>query len=223
MPAGKITALRAQVNDPKRVNIFINGSFCLGVSLDTLSKEALFVGKELDAEGYERLAAAEGADKAFQAALRALEARPRSISELRDKLRRKEYAPEVIDRVIERLTGLGLVDDAAFARRWVENRMLMNPRGKGALRDELRRKGIARDTADVVLGDDELLGDQGEQAMAVARAALRKYASAPDKMTFTRKLGGFLQRRGFGFDTIRPVLDTLWHELQEQRTGEDDS
>ena len=215
MPAGKITALRAQINDPQRVNLFIDGSFALGVSLNTVSKEALFVGKELDAEEYARLAASETADKSFLAALRMLEARPRSVAEIRAKLRRKEFEPEAIERTLERLETLGLVDDAAFARRWVENRMLINPRGKGALRDELRRKGIDRVLAEDVLGDDELLGDQGEQALAVGRAALHKYAAAADKLTFTRKLGGYLQRRGFGFDIIRPVVDTLWRELRQ--------
>lgn len=215
MPAGKITALRVQVNDPQRVNLFIEGSFALGVSLNTVSKEALFVGKELDDEAFERLAASETADKSFQAALRMLEARPRSVAEIRDKLRRKEFEPEAIERTLDRLNTLGLIDDADFARRWVENRMLMNPRGKGALRDELRRKGIDRDIAEAVLGDGELLGDQGEQALAVGRVALHKYANASDKLIFTRKLGGYLQRRGFSFDTIRPVIDTLWRELQQ--------
>lgn len=215
MPAGKITALRAQANDPQRVNVFVDGSFALGVSLNTISKEALFVGKVLSEQEFERLAATENSDKAFQSALRLLESRPRTVAEIRDKLRRKEFAPELIDRALERLDSLGLVDDASFARRWIENRQLLSPRGKGALRDELRRKGIDREIADSVLGDNELLGDQGEQAMEIGRAALRKYADAPDKMTFTRKLGGYLQRRGFGFDTIRPVIDTLWQELHD--------
>lgn len=218
MPPGKITALRVQINNPQRVNLFIDEIFALGVSLNTLSKESLFVGMELSAEEFTRLETAESGEKAFQAALRALEARPRSVSEIRERLRRKEFAAEAIDQTLERLERLGLVDDASFARRWVENRQLLSPRGKNALRDELRRKGIDRDTTADVLADEDLLGDQSEQAMTVARAALRKYANAPDKMTFTRKLGGFLQRRGFGFDAIRPVVDTLWAEL---RTAKD--
>ena len=214
MPPGKITALRVQVNNPQRVNLFIDDVFALGVSLNTISKESLFVGMELSAEEFARLEAAEGGEKAFQAALRALEARPRSVSEIRERLRRKEFAPEAIQQTLERLERLGLVDDTSFARRWVENRQLLSPRGKNALRDELRRKGVDRDTATDVLADEDLLGDQGEQAMAVGRTALHKYVNAPDKMTFTRKLGGYLQRRGFGFDVIRPVIDTLWAELR---------
>jgi regulatory protein len=219
MPAGKVTALRAQVNDSQRVNVFIDGEFALGVSLNTISKEKVFVGKELTEEDYERIVASESADKALHAAMRSLEARPRSSSELRERLRRKEYAPEVIEQVLERLEGIGLVDDTAFARFWVENRQTYRPRGANALRNELRRKGVDRSITESVLDDDELVGDQEQQVMDLARKALRKYADAPDRMTFTRKLSGYLQRRGFTFDVIKPVIDTLWEEI---RTAKDD-
>jgi regulatory protein len=53
-----------------------------------------------------------------------------------------------------------------------------------------------------------------ERALALARGALRRYADAPDKFTFQRRLGGFLQRRGFTLDTIRPIIAILWQELQ---------
>jgi regulatory protein len=46
----------------------------------------------------------------------------------------------------------------------------------------------------------------------VARKALHKYASAPDRATFQRKLGGYLQRRGFSFETMKPILAELWEE-----------
>jgi regulatory protein len=220
MPAGTITALRAQVNDSQRVNVFINGEFAIGVSLDTISKEGLYIGKALSEEEYARVARAEGVDKAIQAALRFLEARPRSAAEVRDRLRRKEFEPETITAALDRLGELGLVDDAAFARFWVENRQICRPRGAGALRDELRRKGIDRAVADTIPNDDRLVGDEAEQVRTLARAALRKYASAADRATFMRRMGGYLQRRGFRFETIRPIIDQLWGEIQGQ-TAED--
>ena len=213
MPAGTITALRAQVKDAERVNVFINGEFALGVSLSTITKASLFVGKQLSAEEYTRLEQLESSDKAFQAALRFLEARPRSTAEVRERLTRKEFAPDAIDAALERLRQLELIDDTAFARRWVENRQIIRPRGIGALRDELRRKGIAADVAAQVLSDDELTGDQAERAISVARAALHKYANAADRPAFLRRMGGYLQRRGFSFDVIRPIIDQLWSEI----------
>ena len=216
MSAGTITALRAQAKDPQRVNVFVNGEFAIGVSLNTISKAGLYVGKALSAEEFARIEQAEGGDKALQAALRFLEARPRSVAEIRDRLRRKAFADEAIESAIDRLTALGMLDDSAFARFWVENRQASRPRGASALRDELRRKGIDRALADTILSDAELTGDEAGQAMTIARGALRKYAGAPDRATFQRRLGGYLQRRGFGFDTIGPIVDKLWTELRER-------
>lgn len=213
MPAGTITSLRAQAHDPQRANVFIDGAFAIGVSLNTIAKEGLHVGKHLSAEDYARIEQAEGVDKAVQAALRFLEARPRSVAEVRERLRRKELAPEVIEAAIGRLSELGLIDDSAFARFWVENRLVCRPRGVGALRDELRRKGVDRAVVDTILDDDALAGDEDARALALARGALRKYAGAPDRAAFARRMGGYLQRRGFSFDTIRPIVDRLWAEL----------
>jgi regulatory protein len=215
MPAGTITALRAQAKDPQRVNVFVNGEFAIGVSLTTIAKEGLYVGRTLSDEEYARVERAEGSDKAVQVALRLLEARPRSIAEIRDRLRRKEFGDDAIEAAIERLSALDMLNDATFARFWVENRQACRPRGASVLRDELRRKGINRDVVETILSDEELTGDEAGRALTLARAALRKYAGAPNRMTFQRRMGGYLQRRGFGFDVIGPIIETLWAELHE--------
>jgi regulatory protein len=214
MPAGTITALRVQAKDPQRVNVFVDEVFAIGVSLNTVANEGLYVGKALSDEEYARLEHTESSDKARHAALRLLEARPRSTTEIRQRLRRKDFADEAIEAAITRLNDLGLLDDAAFAHIWVENRQACRPRGVGALRDELRRKGIDRALVEATLSDEVLTGGEDERAMTIARGALRKYAGAPDRSTFQRRMGSYLQRRGFGFDTIGPILDTLWNELK---------
>ena len=212
MPAGVITALRAQAHDPQRVNVFVDGEFTIGVSLSTITREKLYVGKVLSEDDHARLEQAENTDKAVHVAIRALESRPRSSAEIHERLRLKGFAPLVIDVALARLRELGLVDDAAFSRFWVENRQAYRPRGANALRDELRRKGIDRSLVDAILDDTTLTGDEHEQAMTLARAAFRKYAGAPDRATFMRRMGGYLQRRGFDFETIRPIVDQLWNE-----------
>src|SRR5262245_42735658 len=214
MPAGKITALRAQAKDPQRVNVFVNGEFALGVSLTTITKTGLHVGKELSAEEFATLEQTESGDKAYLAALRFLEARPRSAAEVRTRLGRKDFAPEAIDTAIARLAELELIDDAAFARYWVENRQAYRPRGASALRDELRRKGIDADVTAEVL-DNALTDDEAAGAWELARGALRKYAGSRDRNAFMRRMGSYLQRRGYTFETIRPIVDQLWAEISE--------
>jgi len=221
MPAGKITALRAQAKDPQRVNVFVDGEFAIGISLTTITKTGLHVGKQLSAEEFAKLEQTESGDKAYLAALRFLEARPRSIAEVRARLGRKDYAPEAIDAAIARLAELELLDDAAFARYWVENRQAYRPRGVGALRDELRRKGIDADVTAEVL-DDALTGDEAASAWELARGALRKYAGSQDRNAFTRRMGSYLQRRGYTFEVIRPIVDQLWAEVSAGAESEGD-
>lgn len=213
MPEGTISALRLQEHDRQRVNVFIDGSFALGVSLETLTREQLYVGKQIDAQQWARLAAAESVSKALHAALRWLQARPRSIAEIRERLQRKQFAPETIEAVIARLTDLDMLDDAAFARYWVESRNRSRPRGQQALRSELARKGIDRETVAQTLRDEELVGDEHERARALARDVLPKYAQVADRATFQRRLGGYLQRRGFAYALIKPIVDELWREV----------
>lgn len=212
MPAGTITALRVQEHDAQRVNLFIDHTFALGLSLATVARERLYIGLYLDAPAYARIEAAESVEHAINTALRALEARPRSIAEISDRLRRKGFAPETIDTAIERLQGSGLLDDAAFARFWIENRQACRPRGRGALMAELRRKGVAAGVVDAAL-HTTLDDDECARAERLARAALRRYATVGDYHTFLRRLGGYLQRRGFGSETIRPIVERLWAEL----------
>src|SRR5215213_1599361 len=222
MPAGKITALRAQAKDPQRVNVFVNGEFALGVSLTTITKTGLHVGKQLSAEEFAKLEQIESGDKAYLAALRFLEARPRSIAEVRVRLGRKDFAPEAIDSAIARLAELELLDDAAFARYWVENRQAYRPRGAGALRDELRRKGIDADVTAEVL-DNAQTGNEAADAWGLARGVLRKYAESRDRNAFTRRMGSYLQRRGYTFEVIRPIVDQLWAEVSEAVDTEADA
>jgi regulatory protein len=216
MPTGKITALKAQINDSQRVNVFIDGTFAIGVSLKTLADEGLYVGMVLDDAAWERLDATEQARKALHAAARLLESRSRSIAEIRQRLSQKAFPPAAIDHAITRLTELGMLDDAAFSRAWVENRRSFRPRGTIALRAELRRKGVSSETIANVLAAADSADAERARAEQLAHDALSRYANAPDRATFTRRLGGFLQRRGFTLEVIRPVVDQLWNDLMSQ-------
>ena len=222
MPTGKISALKAQANDPQRVNVFIDDEFALGVSLTTLTSEGLFVGKAIDEETWERLAESEQRDKALRAAVRLIEYRPRTHTELHDRLKRKGYPEPAIEAALTRLHEIDLIDDAAFSEMYVASRSNTN-RSTRALRNELRRKGVAQPTIEEVLAEYDNTEAEHERAESVARNALKRYANAPDRLTFQRRLGGFLQRRGFDYETIGPIMQRLWEELEAERGDEAES
>lgn len=221
MPTGTITQLELQQHDRERINLYIDSVFALGISLRTLEQQGLYKGKVLSESDWQAIAQAEEIDKAYNAALVFLAARPRSSQEIRTRLRKREFPDEHIDLAIEKLAQIGLVNDAAFARFWVENRQQHRPRGARAIQAELSQKGVQRDLISEVLNELTDQDEEQERAFSVARSALRRYANEPTKMAFSRKMAGLLQRRGFGFDTIKPVLDQLWQELQNNAEPEE--
>lgn len=97
-------------------------------------------------------------NRAHDKALNFLSFRPRSCTEISRYLAQKGFSTETADAVLRRLQTAQLVDDAEFAAYWIANRAQFSPRGRRALWQELRQKGIARDVIETALADrnDEL-------------------------------------------------------------------
>ena len=210
--SGQITAVTPQARKAERVNVFLDGRFAFGLPADVAAMEGLAVGDELSAARVEQLLAVDAVAKATDAALRLLAHRPRSTRELRDRLRQKGYAAETIDAAVAKLEGWRYVDDAEFARFWVANREANQPRGRRLLEQELRRKGVDRELIRETIAEAEL--DEGETALGLGRAKLRTYVGL-EPPAVRRRLGAYLTRRGYGYDTVKPVLDQLLGELEE--------
>lgn len=206
--AGTITALKVQARNKSRVNVYLNDSYAF--SLADQVAAALRVGQVLSDAEIAALRREDSFQQAYERALNYLSYRARAQAEVERYLADKQYDEEVVQAVLARLTRVGLVDDVGFARMWVENRETLAPRSRRMLRHELRQKGVKPDDIAVALEDlDEV--DSGYRA-AMARA--NRYAHL-DRQTFDRRLGGFLLRRGFGYDVVREVLDRVWRESRE--------
>ena len=133
-----------------------------------------------------------------------LTGRARSRRELADKLRSRNVPDEIATRLLDRFTEVGLIDDAAFARQWVESRQAGKGLAKRALSDELRRKGVDPEVTREAL--DELDPDVEE---AAARRLVRKKLPSMrrlDHATATRRLAGMLARKGYPADLAMAVV-----------------
>jgi regulatory protein len=203
-----ITALSVQKRNPNRVNLYLDGEFAFGLA--RIVAAWLYVGQELSDEKIQELQAEDEREVGFQQALRLLNYRHRSESELRKNLSEHKYSEEVIEHVIERLKRSGLVDDQRFAQNWVENRSEFRPRSKRALEIELRQRGLDREAIEKATEevDDESLAYQAAQKQA---AKLRNL----DWLSFRQKMYAFLARRGFGYDVIGEVVRRVWSERSE--------
>lgn len=211
---GKVTALKVQQRNPRRVNVFLDGQFAFG--LERVAAAWLRIGQELSDEKIAQLQREDEGEKAYQQALKLLSYRPRSAAEVRKKLEQHDVPESRIADVLERLQRSGLLDDARFARDWAENRSEFRPRSRRALTIEMRRRGV----------DDEAIA-QAVSSLdddTLAYQAAIKYSRRLkdlDWQAFRQKLIGFLSRRGFSYGVAAPVVRRVWDEDHTNKMEEE--
>jgi regulatory protein len=146
--------------------------------------------------------------------LRKLAAQARTRHELAKALAARQVPEEIAQQVLDRMESVGLVDDAAFARDWVESRQQRRHLSKSALRRELQTKGVDRDQIEQAVadvgGEDEL-----EAAEALAGKKLAGMSGLPREVQY-RRLAGMLARRGFGSGVMSTVLSKVLRPGDEQ-------
>ena len=144
---------------------------------------------------------------AKNACYRLLKVRSRSEKELRDRLEAKGFDNATIERAVVELSEIGLIDDEAFARLWVESR-IKRPLGVHRLASELALKGINKQIIVQVLAEYSN-PRQEEEFVRQALAAKMKKLKGLDKKKIKQKLWGFFLRRGFSKDIVFDVLNEL--------------
>ncbi|MCG7236373.1 recombination regulator RecX [Corynebacterium sp. ACRQP] len=155
-------------------------------------------------------------------ALGLLDQRARSRAELRERLLKAEFEPQLVDEVLDDLAGSGLLNDAQFAHEWVRQRAARRGKSARALDMELRDKGVGGADRAAAL---EQISDEDEEhtARAVAEKSARKVKSAPtDRAEYDkhlRRIVGALARRGFNqgmaLRIAREVLNGRIAECEE--------
>ncbi len=136
--------------------------------------------------------------------LRQLTLGPRSRAQLAGALRKRGCADEVADAVLDRMTEVGLVDDAAFAELLVQSRRRTKGLSGVALRRELRDKGVDDQVAKAALGVPDPESERARAEELVARR-LRTMGGL-DPQVQARRLAAMLARKGYPSDTAYTVV-----------------
>ncbi|MHC4139812.1 MAG: RecX family transcriptional regulator [Planctomycetota bacterium] len=205
----KITALKVQKKNPNRINVHLDGEFAFGLA--RIVAAWLRVGQELSNHKITELLAQDAEELAYQRALKLISYRPRSETEVKKNLLKHKVSDHVISSTLARLRKARLVDDRAFAHAWVENRTEFRPRGKFALRYELRNKGIEEAIIDEILESI----DEEHLAYKASEKKSRQLKNLEEK-EFKKKLTAFLSRRGFNYDTANLTVAKFWQDSRDK-------
>jgi regulatory protein len=206
----QITALTAQQKDKNRINVIVDGSYRFSLSIFQVGELGIRIGKEYTENELTALETESTFGKLYGRALEYTMLRPHSAKEIRDYLWRKTRAtrsksgevrkgvsPQIAERVFERLSEKGYIDNEKFTRYWVENRNSIKGISQRKLVAELRAKGIDQETISRVLVESSRSEDD----------ELRKIiAKKRSRYTDEQKFMQYLARQGFGYDDIKRAL-----------------
>jgi regulatory protein len=212
MKEGTITSIEVQKKNPERVNVYIDGDFCMGLSRITAAW--LETGQKISKDNILDLKNADLQERAFQHCLSYLKFRPRSTCEVKRHLRKKGYDESVIDLSMCKLQETGWLNDREFARSWIENRATFRPRSKHLLRMELKAKGLNPEIIETELDDV----DEYEMANAAAKSKFNQYNKL-DWKGYQNKMYSFLSRRGFNYEIIKEIVVHMWNEREESKNS----
>lgn len=214
----KITSVSAQVRNPDRVNISIDGVYRLSLTVMQVVDLGIKVGVEVGDELLEKLEQESSFGKLYQRTLEYCLMRPHSAREVRDYLYRKTKTTKyrqkqtgeikerqgasqsVADRVFGRLVEKGYIDDEKFAAYWIEHRNQTKGTSRRKLHAELSAKGVENRIIDSAL----LLSERTDEEELV-KVIAKKQSKYPDQQKFMQ----YLARQGFRYDDIKTALEEL--------------
>lgn len=198
----RITGLKPQRRSKKRLSVFVDGEFAFSLDKETVAEFGLKEGERVDRQFLEQVVLEEQYRLCRNYAFLLLSYKARTEKELKERLEKKGYSPVVIARVFERLKELGLADDEKLTKDYVEERIRIGHKGKWRVKQELLKRGVAKEKVEQALKDAP---DETEAAMMVLEHFLPRYQRL-DEETKLRRIYGLLARRGFSPETIKNVL-----------------
>jgi regulatory protein len=205
-----ITAVTPSPRRQGRFDILVDGRPVGTLSLDAIERLRLHVGTEYLEPLADSVALEAARLRTFDRALEMLAFRARATRELRTSLLRKGEDAANVDHALERLTAMGLLDDASYARQYAHAKIVGPGFSRRRLQAELAKRGVAREVADAAIADALAEDDVNSDAI-LERVAARKLRALQkeDPPTKRRRLYEFLARRGYDSDDIRRVMERM--------------
>lgn len=230
----KVTQVERQKKNPKRFNVYLDGQFGFGADEDLVVERRLVAGKVLSPIDLEKILFDAEVGKLMVRVYGLLNIRIRSEKEIRDYLKNlsfkrrlrsgdlkrslrsgdlkrkakesEEISDVVIESLIAKLKGKGLLNDLEFAKAWVLSRG--KKKGSNLLKVELFKKGIGRETVEQVLSIKDQVLSEGQVAQMLLEKRLPRLIALPH-LEQKQKALEFLVRRGFSYTIAKEVVEKL--------------
>ncbi|MBI2590747.1 MAG: RecX family transcriptional regulator [Candidatus Blackburnbacteria bacterium] len=200
-----VIARLTQQKKNNRVNVYLDGKYAFGVTLESALENHLKVGMELSTQKIEELRGKDYQDKIYARLLSFASRRPHSQKEFEQWFRKRKVDPAVHQSLLDKLARIGLLNEEEFARWWVEQRITFRCLPPKMLKMELRGKGIKDDVIERILQEAEAPSEV-ELARKVLKKRFGKIPQNTRDLKEKKRVYDFLLRRGFSYAVVKEAL-----------------
>ena len=194
-----ITRIVNQKKNSSRYSIYIDGEYSFSLSDLALLEAKITTGQELSLNEVKELQDSSELDKIYQRVLNLLSLRARSEYEIKTYLKKHNCPSEHAEIILNKLSEKKYINDLSFAISWIQNRQLLRPSSKTKLINELKIKGITKETISLALEETE--PDEIESLRVIIEKKKKLTRFKDDQ-----KLMQYLIRQGFHYSEIKSVF-----------------
>jgi regulatory protein len=195
----KITGITHQQKHPQRYSVFIDGAYAFSLSEAALISSKLHHGQELKPQQAGELKLLASGDKLYGQACRYIALRVRSAWEVACYLDRKQAPPALTSELLNKLSNIGLIDDAQYAKVYIHDRQLLRPTSRLKISFELRKKHVSEEIIEAALNANEEIEQTALNDLIRRKRQQSRYQD-------DLKLMQYLARQGFHYSDIKKAL-----------------
>ena len=196
----KITAITAQEKRKDRCNIYLDGDFYAGVSLETVMKFRLKAGAETDEARLKEILTDAENSEATEKALSYISKTVKTKRQVKEYLLKKGYSESACYHAIDKLKEYGYIDDCEYARRYIDS--TGKTQGKRLLAYKLMAKGVKKE--DIEAAYETAGKNSAENAAALAAKKMKNKDVTKENVLKTYR---YLISRGFSYEEAERAVE----------------
>lgn len=206
--SNRMIVTRIEEMSRSRVRVYLDERFAFVLYKGELRLYGIREDNELSEENYRKIIGEVLTKRATLRCMNLLKSRPYAEKQLRDKLEQGEYPADCIDAALEYVKSYGYVNDAGYARDYIENQQ--EKKSRRMIEMDLLRKGISSELIREAFEEQGRLGDMPDEVQ-LARQLLKKKHLDPDTADYKQrqKMYAFLYRKGISQEALRRVFSGM--------------
>ena len=210
----KITDIQIQKKNKEKVNIYVNDEYSFSMTIDGVIDNNLKINQEISEEEILRLKEKDEAALAYMMIIFYVGYRLHTEKEIKDKLKKKNYSIESIEKAVQKAKEYDLINDTYYVECFINEKGVPNKWGPSIIKNKLMQKGIEKNLINEKIEELYKEEDLDENLLNLANKKLKTLENLEQRKQKER-LFRFLVSKGYSFDKVSTCINKLLKDEED--------